>query len=373
MLTYISTPKTILPAYSTNSHQFTVYDVSIAADSNLYYSMFVYITGQSDPVIIEQPKNENNQAVFNIGGILQGYFNSTIYNHTALSLDTSILSYYVSVKGFGSNSSYYTYRDSSIHYVFNGVENYTTFDVSSYCFTPSKVSNFLTTWSSERDIHYADNTYLQFLSGKFRNIDSSFNGLTVTRYQINGDSSLRNIILTKDTSAKIVSLNVCPSTLNNSIGSTFIDSSTTYYTIKEKSGLSNTYKFNILPVDTRFPRYYRIFYVGSLGATEAFNFDLTAENVINIDKQYYTNNSIKKVFGTTIEDTYTISCNWISEEMSINLKELWGTPEAQLVEGFTLVPIIITEKSKQILNVPVRLINYTLSYIRSDDYKIQKN
>ena len=195
--------------------------------------------------------------------------------------------------------------------------------------------------------------------------------MTIHKFEGDVSTGTAVISITLGSDPSILSMNIGPTALN-AASSIAIDSSTTKYTIQESTGDSLLYTINIAPEDTRFPDYYRIFYVGDYGETEAFNFDLVPTNTIQISKTSFVNDRIKRSFGTTVNDNYMVTSNWICENTSQSLKELWSSPLTNLYKDGLYIPILLNETSKTIYNRHnVKPINYTLSFTYAEEYTIQ--
>jgi hypothetical protein len=359
MVTFFETPQRIKPAYSLIN--FGAFDSARSASDGLYYQFDITIDGTT--VYIKMSPDINKQAVLNVSSILQQYFESNIINHSSLTFDSSqgLKSYTIKAHSIVGSEDYSL--DSSTFYCFNGVDRYNqTYDISTYLFTKNS-GHFLTNWNAEYNIHYGDNLYLQFFKGIFLDCSSNLTSITVSKHT-GSTIDVSTFSLGLDNTPKLMSLNIGTSTLN-------INSSVNYYTI-DASGLSLPLRININEVDSRFTPQ-RVYFIGSLGATESFNFDLIKTNNISIKRDTYKNNYLSKMYNTTVEDSYSISTNWISEAESQSLKELWYAPNIEIYNVNGNIPIILDESSKQIYyRKNIGLISYKLNYLLAKDYIIQK-
>jgi uncharacterized delta-60 repeat protein len=175
----------------------------------------------------------------------------------------------------------------------------------------------------------------------------------------------------KDTTPKIYKLNVDKDSLNALVPTLNINANTTSYSIDPSRNTSSIYRktIKIIPKDNRYtPK--KVSWVDSMGCINSFNFDLVQVNEVNVDKQTYLNNGILKQFNNEVEDAYTITSNWITEEESLALKDLWYTPSVIIDGKYAIIQTKKTEIKKRRTD---RLINYTLEYILANEYKIQVN
>jgi hypothetical protein len=134
--------------------------------------------------------------------------------------------------------------------------------------------------------------------------------------------------------------------------------------------------FDFQPRDCRFDRKYRIAYVNSLGGTDFFNFTLANLNNIRITKTIFRNTSGLNVYGTEVQDRYSLTSDWVSEITSLDLKDLWYSPRAAVMnEASTGYKGIVYDVGNQdiLRKRNQRLINYELNFTYSSDYTAQRN
>lgn len=346
----------------------------IATDTSAnYFNFDMSINAYNQKYSVKQELMPINGVIdIDLSNILQNYIDSSLFIHpTSFYSNTNRVIYYNSLlrSTYNVGSSSYAYGTK---YTFLGVDQWnSTWDVSSYIFDSSTSNNkFLNTFNTDRKIHLEDSVYLQFLQGTFFIYTSSFTGIAVTKVDNSGSSVTKTYDLTLDSSAKIASINVSPYMLNSIIPDLSINSTTAYYTVREKTGRSETVKINIYPKDTRFDRYYRIGYQDSLGCTEFYNFDLANTNTLKINKTDYIVNNITKIYNTKVEDSYTALTDWMCEDESLALKDLWSTSMACYMDSSTkIIPILIDESSKDILKKRnVALINYNIKFVKAQEY-----
>lgn len=179
---------------------------------------------------------------------------------------------------------------------------------------------------------------------------STFAGIDVVNHLKGGTTVSKSVDMSFDSSAKIVSLNICPSVLNYLMPDLSINSETEYYTITEKNNYSETIEVEVVPDDVRFEKRWNIFWTGSLGATESFPFDVGYKNEIDIDYDVFTNNRLLKKYNTTVENSYEIYTNWINYIQSKSMIDLYSSSFHGVDTEFGLKPIIVTNKSEEIKN-----------------------
>lgn len=372
-LSILSTPGKLQPAYSVQ--EWELYNATWASETGHYYQIDISIAGETTS--LKQFPDANGKAKIDIQNVLQAYFEMSVLTHEAFVLDysTGILPYSITAYSKVGDSSTSSDTDSG-YYVFGGVDQYNRcWDASTFLFADGEDGKFLSNWDTERDIHIEDDVYFQTFYGSALN--SCLDKLEIVTYD--GTDSSINVIdlstgLNYTDDASIISFNLGPVAINAKFDASIITEDTQYYTIRDQDLDSQLYRVNIKSIDRRFNDYYRIFYVNSYGATEAFNFTLVPENTISISKTTYVNDRQYRSFGTKVEDKYKVTSNWVCEEVSKALKELWHTPRASLYKDNTYIPIIIEESSKTISNKwNMSPINYTLEFKYAEEYIIQEN
>jgi hypothetical protein len=383
-----SQPDYLQPVYSVQ--EYTLYDSANYSKTNFYYELTVTVGSESRT--LKLLKDENNEAVIDVQDILKPFLEATFQNNAnVLYVQTpNIIEYSVVAKSYWTNPTA-PYDGSSTaatitKKVFYGVDRYDDeWDASIYEFRSDSSGLFLTSWHGDREVTLKDESRLQCLNGQSNGINSTVNGFTFTRTQINGDvSSYTADIGLLISYVTIIGINCSSSAINTSAGYEFIDASTISFTVAESDGLSETLRFNLVNPDERFDRYYRIQYIDHLGSTEAFNFTKAPENNINISSTQYVNNRNLTKFGTTVEDIYTIRTGWLDQERSKSLKDLWYSPKVAVAEDwkwltgtpyYGYAPIVIRDTSKKIYNrhnvkgnPPI---NYDMTFRYSKEYDVQ--
>lgn len=302
-----------------------------------------------------------NSATVDIQGIVQSFF-------------TSDASAYVELKRIDIKGHYFLNGvDTSIYvdkyYVFNGIDR-GDWKPYNYIFDGSVNADFLNRWDAPINIHANDkNVNLYFFHGIFENSTGKYD-VSTAQFEIIYNGKTKNYTTTLDAVPSIYKLNIDPSNLNSLVADLSINNNTcATYTIDPSRNTLGTYKktINIVSQDNRYtPK--RVTWIDSMGCINSFNFDLVQENEINVDKQTYWNNGTLRQFNNKVEDTYTIISNWITEEESLALKDLWHAPSV-IIDGE--YAIINTKKIEIKKRRTDRLINYTLEYTLAKQYLVQ--
>lgn len=360
-LTITSTLPLITPVY--NKMEFSM----VANYSVDYMALYVYIGDASkgkyegDLRILELTSNVET---VDIQGLIQPFFESDANEDPILKR--------IDVHGH----SYLNDVDVSVYvnnyYVFNGV-NQGNYSAGNYVLNGSvNTSKFLNNYNAPIDIHYNDTgNKLYFFTGNYANSTGAYT-LPQVQLKVSKDGGTKRPYVTvSSTVPKIYALPIDIASLNSLIPTLGIDANTLYYTIdisKNTAGV-NSQVVNIVPVDERYSPI-RVQWIDQNGCINYFNFDLLQTNTVEIDKQSYLNNGTYKIFNTKVADIYTITTNWITEEQSLGLKDLWYSPSVMIDGKYAL----ILTKSMKILNRrEVKLINYTVEYQYASEYKVQVN
>ena len=180
----LSQPEELQPVYSIQEYE--LYDAAREGSTGLYYQLDITIDGVTQ--YIKQLPDTNKKAVIDIQAVLQGYFESDIITHDSFLLDysTGLKSYDIVARSYVGTSG--TSVAVNNQFIFNGVDKYNrTWDLNNYIFDGSGDINFLTKWSSPREIHLNDDLFVQFFQGDFGTNVSDFAGLTIHKFE--GDVS----------------------------------------------------------------------------------------------------------------------------------------------------------------------------------------
>ena len=182
-------------------------------------------------------------------------------------------------------------------------------------------------------------------------------------------------------------------------GLPIFDEDTNAYTVQLGSELdgggistatSEAYIFTIDRTCSKFENY-KIMYLDRLGSWLTVNFDLASTKKTKVKKTDYrknyggynpTTNSWgynsydrgKSRLDTTITDSYSITTNWVSEEIGQQVIDLMESPEVyHLKEDGTLLAINITTSSlEQKQKVNDKLFNYKLGFEYSFSNTVQR-
>lgn len=136
----------------------------------------------------------------------------------------------------------------------------------------------------------------------------------------------------------------------------------------------------------------RLAFINRLGVFDFFNFNKVKRTTITTDKQTYRKNlPLTYYLGSTIGDrettiynsknekTVSLNSNWITDEESTWLEELWTSPEVYECNvdssgNLSLIPIVLKNNSYEIKNrLNDQLFNYTVEYSYASEINSQRN
>jgi len=355
-LTITNTIPIITPVY-------TPLEFTMSSPGCDYMELDVYI-GDANKTAYQGTKRTirivSTSVVADIQGIVQPFFTSDASGTVQL--------FRVDVLGRTVTGGSVTEGYVDCWWVFNGCKR-DTWDPTQFIMDGSGDAKFLNVWSTPIDIHWGQEPKLYFFQGTFTNNTGSYvaNGPSF-RVQADGAWS-KGLQFNTVSTPQIREWNVGAAALNASIAGLNITTSTKSYTIdpSQNTGSFGLKTINIVPKDERYTPQ-RVAFIDSYGCKEYVNFDLVKTNTVSIKRQTFNNNGILKQYNNQVEDQYTITSNWITEEQSTSLKDLWYSPSVMVGNDY----VIIQNKT---VNIETRrgskLINYTAEYQKSFDYKVQ--
>lgn len=301
---------------------------------------------------------------------------------------------------FGADSSgttiYPNQAVSNTNYVWNGImdyEDYITYTTNTYVLRDSN-RKFLTNkpsavniQSSERDYLYCINTSsgdVYYLDIKTYDSSGSKidNYYLYNQYQDVGvDSEYFTRVGTGTYNIEASSGSVIS---DNGIFPIF-NANVVYYTVRtikfNGTVTSETKRYNITDICTK-TEAVRLFFLNKLGGYDGFTFKHKAKINADIKRSNYKKPqgawSSSTVFGyglsdradtqydTNIKDTITLVSDYVTEEESIWLEELFTSPDVYLDRDGVEIPINITATSYETKQTSVaKLINYTIEFTYS--------
>lgn len=353
---------------------FEIFDSVRQHEPDLRYVFELLVNGTDLRTFTYLP-NPENKARVNFSKELSNFFNSEIHINTLIpeTIPGGIVSYVLTGK---SISGVVTESDVLAEaYVFNGVEDiYNLFVKADYMAAVAAGAKFLNKWNGRRRVHLTDKSSVQFLQGDF----GSGNVSDVPSFDIKvtsktGGEVTTNYNVSLSSTPQVVSLDTSPVALNTIIG-VVIDENTFKYEIAGIGSSTETLVFEVYDVDSRFDEYFRIAYVDLHGATDYINFDRVNTNELKTKRNTYFNNNKRRGYRTSALDRITALTEYLTQQDSINLKELWTAPVLGDVTSGVVKDIILESKK-----IPIdkrrnkKLISYLIEFHFAHEYRIQTN
>ena len=352
------------PAYNELN---TVVSSNNDGEIDFKYVFDLYIEGVASFVrfkVAPEPQTGNNFGIKNFGNILESYVKSYILkDNISLTggfqfMDEGIKKFHVNYGEeyrLTANDPIVVYPDLTVgtdKYVWNASLPFNEWIGFNFNNVKDEwLTTNLTNTVSLNNVGYA---------GIITDTDTNIEYLYVDTYDENGlalgNYAIQNLLSTGVTGSKYMSIITAPNNLNNVtsglvLGSQpIIDSSVAYYTCEVKDGSLTTIG-DVLTFTMKEQCNYpirRLHFQNKWGAFDSFNFDLVSKKSVNIDKKSYKFNPTRinasgqldydKSDRTNINyhikstDQYELNANWITEEQSIWLEELFTSPEIYLEE-----------------------------------------
>lgn len=136
----------------------------------------------------------------------------------------------------------------------------------------------------------------------------------------------------------------------------------------------------------------RLMFLNRLGAWDCFNFRLVSRDFVTTDRSLYKKNlpidyyyglvvgsRESTVLNSVVKKTKKVTTNWVDDETSTWLEELWTSPEvyeiAEDAYGNKIYyPVVITTTNQEIKKrINDQLYNYELEYVYASDVNVQRN
>lgn len=227
----------------------------------------------------------------------------------------------------------------------------------------------------------ADVSFTESCTASYRDQDLTFyfldpalviDKVTITTYLITSLSStiVGTADITNSTHAKYISINLSPSSISENLGgSTPFDLTENYYKLEfcDSGGVVATTVIRIKEVCSVRPLPPKwLVYLNRYGAFDPIEMTLYTKNKSETERIYYKglnarfnasyNNTAfgyltgpnpspltKRVLSSTYSDSAILSSEWLTDEHSVNAKDLFTTPAAFIQEGFKDYTIISPE------------------------------
>ena len=365
-LAFVSTPELIVPVYNDVIYVITS-DMDVA-DKESRFEITVTVNGV-DRFFSVSPESGGGLTI-NISKILQQFITSELVPRSGLfGVNTDqMLSYVFFIKAMNSTSSG-TQTTDLTRYFFNGAtQDFEAFDFNDYLMNPTTPGKLLNGYVAPIKTRLTDNLSIQLFEVTFDSITYYYiTDITVVVYYKNGDTLISNIFLLGFGGlAGVTTLDISPIRITNLTGFT-IDSTVEKYTIEGTTGEFEVVTVQLVEQDVRFNNVVRLAYINHLGATNYIGFNLGFSEDLGIKKETYQNNNSEKVFDSEVRQSMSLISDYMTEEESIFMQDLWVSPLIEDQDGRNVILDVkkITIKRKR----NDGLISYTIPFTYSKTYR----
>lgn len=400
MITIEQQVSAIKPVYNDD---FFVVSSTNYTQPNFQYVCDIYVNGSYITRTKTFPHPTNYSGLFNPKRIVESYlskdFDLTTNNWTK---NTNSYCYYVLKFGeeFGADSSGTTiYPDqatSNTNYVWNGImdyEDYIDYTTNTYTLRDSN-RKFLTNKPSAVNIQSSERDYLYGItttSGDVYYLD--INTYDSTGSKIDSYKLYNQYQDVGVDSEYFVRVGTGTYNIEASSGSVISENGVfpifgtgvSYYTVRtmkfDTTVTSETKRYNITDVCTK-TEAVRVFFLNKLGGYDGFTFKHKSKINADIKRSsfkkpqgswtsstafaYDKSDRADTQYDTNIKDTITLVSDYVTEEESVWLEELFTSPDVYIDRNGVEIPINITATSYETKQTAVaKLINYTIEYTYS--------
>ena len=357
-LAFVSTPELIVPVYNDVIYVITS-DMDVA-DKESRFEITVTVNGV-DRFFSVSPEFGGGLTI-NISKILQQFITSELVLQTgSYEINTNqLLSYVFSVKAI--NSTDFTILTDLTRYFFNGAtQDFEAFDFNDYLMNPTTPGKLLNGYVAPIKTRLTDDLSIQLLQLDIYYITN----ITVNIYYKNGDILTSTVNLAMINTG-VFALIISPLSIASLTGET-IDLTVEKYTIEGAYDEFEAVTVQLVEQDVRFNNVVRLAYINHLGATNYIGFNLGFSENLGIKKETYQNNNSEKVFDSEVRQSMSLISDYMTEEESIFMQDLWVSPLIEDQDGRNVILDVkkITIKRKR----NDGLISYTIPFTYSKTYR----
>jgi len=324
---------------------------------------------------------------FNYSVSVDAWYNGTHSTSTSLDTQTWVLN------GIKDNYDHYLMNSTNKSYLdgFNGAPKFLNDQVTNYIHWDTSIHDQI-------GAPAINELNLYSLNGVFRGNTNSgtysyISNLEIIKFE-NDVSTLHYLTDLYNTATKIQMVQIDPNYLNTNIVDISINENTTKYTVRDASCNSELITVNLQNVNLLNDKYFRLGWINGNGVLNHFNFTHNYTKKINISKNNFRFLSTEfqeytKQFNTKALEIYNITTGWIKEEDSKVLEKLWVSPSVKASAFYPKAKDYYSDfidnnliwEENIILNVSNmevkkklyrKLINYSIDFIISKEYRIQK-
>ena len=394
----------------------------------------IYKNGVNVERVRMLPKPGTTIAIFSPTRVLESYlsYDLTVYNYNAVGQTNSLLQYQVQIgEEYGPTTAapvVYSNLDRYSGMTFNGNVQYKSYYwgwagalwTQYYMKFPiSSSGTFLTNAPYTQKVNLTDRGTISAFNFEIGDVSDAAilraNGLEVTTYQRSGGTTSSYAYFYYNTattiSDKLIHFPYGPENINNITTSLWISGPTTniidedrdlkytlrLWNVSPLSGVNGVlnvaiseYKEFEFQVCSKYDNV-RLMFLNRLGAFDYFNFNKVSRSTQNTERTTFKKNlPITYYYGTTVYDrettvlnsmvnkTVTVNSDWVDDDTSTWLEELWSSPEVyekqtDIYGNVIWAPIVINTSSQEAKKrINDQIYNYTLEYTYATPTNIQR-
>ena len=395
----------------------------------------IYKNGVNVERVRMLPKPGTNIAIFSPMRVLESYlsYDLSVYNYNAVGQTNCMLQYQVQVgEEYGPTTAAPVVYANQTRYsgmTFNGNVQYKDYYwgwagakwATYYMKYPiSSSGKFLTNAPYTQKVQDVDKGTISAFNFMTSDVSDAailrVNGLEIVTYQRSGGTTYTyaNFYYNTGTTIaeKLVHFPAGPDNINNISGGLLISGATTNIIDGDRDYKYTLRLWNIIPGATIMTstlnvpvseykefeiqdcsKYdnVRLMFLNRLGAFDYFNFNKVSRSAQNTERTTFKKNlPITYYYGTSVYDrettvlnslvnkTVTVNSDWIDDDTSTWLEELWSSPEVYEKQldayGNTVwVPVVITTTTQEVKKrINDQIYNYTLEYTYSTATNVQR-
>lgn len=393
----------ILYSPSNNSMWFSVDPTDSYSGLTNFYIQFEIKNGDTNEIL-----SKNNIKVYN--NIYSGYGIYDAHNIIKSYLDydkkplnktigfyaseNSILKYKMTISEYTGSTLLSTYVNN--YYSFLAVHNLydpKEFDYLDYMYVNIKKSKFLTDWIGDIYVRETDTYSLKFLqnfmySPSYMKISILNNNNEIVNYY------KKSPTFTSDTKNILIYCGCGPYELENGLySSDSITGETLTNLISSNSAISysislytsngtNIFETKNFIIDRGCidNKSYQLLWLNEKGGFDGYNFTKESHEYLNITKNIFNKNIYsqvdglivnsqeernQKILNLNINEEITVSSDWLDENMSRNISNIFLSREVFLITEDEIIPIIINNEKVEILTNNNDLVQYNFTFNKS--------
>ena len=373
-------PQQYQPVYNKITY---IVDSDNKSECDFQYVADLYVNGSLVIRLTTQKDSVYGYGVFEIDQTLSKYVSYDLWPNLEgfTGNPNSICDYYLEFREEYDTSTYCNggttvsaiMETSGIKYAWNGAlqerefleydENTFITDDSSARFLTNAPNSLLIGVHDKFNLNYINKESFEVTAAEVKTYDINGNLLNTFRYDVSGEFTAAD-----ETYKHIVSFGCGPNNLNtlapNSGSLPVIDNDTHTYTIQLKESTNYVSEIKTFEIDRKCSVFVnkRFWFLNRLGGFDSYSYKLKSRRNIQIDRLEYYKNSYaitlsspdyfytrllsergKTLLSVRASENFNYNSDWMSENESIWMEELFTSPEVYLGDNFQATEIAVTD------------------------------